>query len=119
MEWGLLPALQFVFESTHGDQYYLGLDAIELFNASGAPVAAHPSQVFANPDSVNDILGQGDARDVRVPGNLVVAPTPDSSDDSHSWLAPLAHSLCPGAANHVYFVFDTPVTLSLIKVCAQ
>ena len=51
--------------------------------------------------------------------NLVVAPKLDSSDDSHSWLAPLAHSLCPGAANHVYFVFDAPVTLSLIKVCAQ
>lgn len=89
---------QFVFESSHGDRFYLGLNAIDLFDASGAPIRVPPHIVHALPHSVNDLLPPGADRDARIPSNLVAPLTSleQRLDDRRAWLAPLAHSLHAG-----------------------
>lgn len=105
---------KFVFETTWGDPYYIGLNGIEFFDADGARVPVHGDQVYAIPASVNDILRDGERSDVRLAANLV-RKTVARWDDRRAWLAPLAHSLMPGQPNLVYVCFDHPVTLSMIR----
>jgi len=105
---------KFVFETTWGDPYYVGLNGIEFFDADGARIPVHGDQVHAVPSSINDILGKHEKRDVRLASNLV-RRTAARWDDRRSWLAPLAHSLMPGQPNLVYVCFDHPVTLSMIR----
>jgi hypothetical protein len=110
---------QFVFWTTCGDMYYLGLDAIALYDAQGQRIPVRPSQIHAIPSSINELArgggGDGD-RDVRVSSNLAKDYAPDTWSNSDAWLAPLAHTLQPGSANLVYIAFHQPVCLSMLKV---
>ena len=112
------PALQFVFWTTCGDRYYLGLDALALYDVAGNRIPIRPSQIFGIPSSVNDLSGRSEdgEGDVRVVANLSREYSPSSWANSDSWLAPLAHSLSPGAPNLLYIVFHQPVCISMIKV---
>ncbi len=110
---------QLVFWTTCGDRYYLGLDALALYDATGKRIPIRPSQVFASPSSVNDLPGVGGGGgegDARVPANLCREYNPGAWTNSESWLAPLAHSITPGSPNLLYLVFNQPVTVSMVKV---
>lgn len=53
-------------------------------------------------------------QDVRVPENLVNHDN-NTWDSSSAWLSPLATCSDPNACNLIYFVYDKPITLSMIK----
>ncbi len=69
--------MQFVFWTTHGDLYYIGIDALALYDVTGQFVPLHSSQVLAFPSSVND-LTPGSRDDFRIPANLVKEYNPRS-----------------------------------------
>ena len=65
---------QFVFWSTHGDLYYLGLDGFAMYDAVGVRIPLRTNQIAAIPDSVNALSREGG--DPRVPGNLATEYDP-------------------------------------------
>ena len=87
----LLPSgmmLKFVFYSNWGDFYYIGLDAIEIYDENGVKInVAERGMITAVPHSLRDL--EVSARDSRVPDNLVNDVSRDPSG-TNSWLAPLA-----------------------------
>ncbi|XP_046660981.1 katanin-interacting protein-like isoform X1 [Homalodisca vitripennis] len=103
----------FVFElvllSSCGDLYYIGLNGLQLYNASGSPITLSASNVCAHPPSVSVLEGM--EHDVRTPEKLIDGIN-NSPDGSHSWLAPIL----PGERNRIYIVFDTPTAVSVIKL---
>lgn len=105
--------LKFVFWTTWGDPYYLGLNGIELYDFHGKRVSANPTVVMAKPHSLCDLQDSSD--DVRVPANLLSGKDKNTWDASDAWLAPLASSLGSNQGNVLYIGFDTPIVLSLIK----
>lgn len=135
----LLPGgciFRFVFRSTWGDPYYLGLDGLALYDAEGRVIRLHPSQIYALPMSINDLydaesLKDGSQLDPRLPSNLALPPLDEANQpltsytrpgeytpwsSSRAWLAPLAHSLDPGMENELVLTFDHPVTISMIRM---
>jgi protein JBTS26 len=129
---------QFVFWTTHGDVYYIGLDGLALLDAAGARIPLRAANIHAIPASVND-LGPGSA-DPRIPGNLSLLFDPvyvgvsfrvwlcvgpclrvcvwqcRKSSNNQAWLAPLAHSLQPGAPNLLYIALNQPVALGGVQL---
>ena len=95
--------------ATHGDLYYVGLNAIELYDESGARIALDAGQVLAVPESINSL--ENVAGDCRTPDKLVDGYN-STWDATHMWLAPYLR----GNPNHIYVVFEKPVTLSMIKI---
>jgi len=87
----ILPSglmLKFIFHSNWGDFYYIGLDAIEVYDERGVKVdIADRGCVTAVPHSLRDL--EISTRDSRVPDNLINDVTRDSTG-TNSWLAPLA-----------------------------
>jgi hypothetical protein len=73
--------LRFVFPTTCGDPFYLGLDAVALYDAEGRRVRVPPWCVHATPASVNELEASGGApegaggADVRIPANLAFMPS--------------------------------------------
>ena len=109
---------KFVFLSNHGDEYYLGLDAIEMFDENGVlidlrGVSSRGSLlnplIYAVPESINDVLANDIEeldhsgsihRDNRLPGSLfdygpVQFKKPwDYYVSKHTgWLSPLSKSM--------------------------
>lgn len=80
----------FVFQlqlfSTWGDMYYIGLNAIEMYDAVGQKITLTANNIAAYPDSVNVL--EGISNDVRTPEKLVDGYN-DSRDGHHMWLAPV------------------------------
>ena len=104
---------------THGDEYYIGLQSVELYDTSGKLISqdTRPNmKIHAAPHSVNilkEFRRGGYAFDERVPEKLL---NRDHASPSNCWLAPVAHTLQPGTWNKLYVTFDEPVALSMIKV---
>eukprot|EP01041_Mallomonas_annulata_P001688 gene1688-3265_t len=73
--------------STWGDPFYVGLNGIELFDASGEALSLGSgiSQITADPDDINVLPEYVD--DPRVVGNLLNGIN-FTKDDLHVWLAP-------------------------------
>ena len=105
---GFIYQLQLL--STHGDQYYVGLNAIEIFNSNGDRIALTANgrltshnpfhryfylpcasnrflpDVAAYPNNVNDLPGvQNDVRTV----DKLVDRVNNTQDGAHMWLAPI------------------------------
>ncbi|KAF0695250.1 Aste57867_13918 [Aphanomyces stellatus] len=99
--------LKFVLWSTWGDPYYVGLNGFELYDALGKRLPP-PTLVAASPAGLADVNVK---HDVRVVDNLFNGQN-NTWDASEAWLAPLASSL----GNVVYAVYDSLISLSLIKV---
>jgi len=103
----------FVFKlellDTWGDNYYIGLNGIELFDEYGKLIKLSDKEITAFPSSVN-ILGPTVA-DVRTPDKLVDGIN-NCNSGQHCWLAPFL----PGQINFVYIVFDRPVTVSNVHI---
>lgn len=68
--------LKLVFSSSCGDPYYVGLDALALYDAAGVRICVRPWQVHALPSSVA-ASASDTAGDVRTAANLAFAPPPD------------------------------------------
>uniref|UniRef100_A0A3Q4HZ06 Katanin interacting protein n=1 Tax=Neolamprologus brichardi TaxID=32507 RepID=A0A3Q4HZ06_NEOBR len=68
-----------------------------------------PPDIAAFPDSVNVL--DNVSGDVRTPDKLIDGVN-CTHDGRHMWLAPVL----PGLVNHVYVIFDHPVTVSMIKL---
>ncbi|KAG1662701.1 Protein KIAA0556 [Nymphon striatum] len=95
--------------STWGDQYYVGLNGLQMFNAHGQKIPLDENNISAYPSSVNILENVSD--DIRTPDKLI-NDIHNCSDSQHSWLAPIL----PGIVNRVFIIFDYPVTVSMIKL---
>ncbi|XP_065066463.1 katanin-interacting protein-like isoform X2 [Rhopilema esculentum] len=108
----LLPT-GFVFQirlfSTWGDPYYIGLNGLEFYNERGTKIPLDENNITAFPHSVNVL--EGIENDMRTPEKLV-DDVNDTYDASHMWLAPIF----PGVINVIYIVFDSPISLSMMKL---
>ncbi|XP_014240626.1 protein KIAA0556-like isoform X3 [Cimex lectularius] len=100
---------QFQLLSTWGDSYYIGLNGIELYDMNGIAIPISETNIGAYPSSVNILDGIED--DVRTPDKLLDGIN-TTTDGRHMWLAPIL----PGIINTVYITFDTPTTVSIIKL---
>lgn len=128
--------IQFVIFSTWNDQYYCGLDGIELYDRLGRKIILDESSKFKNcfffcfttiyaivtilflfcfldicayPESINVL--EGVSGDVRTPDKLIDGINNDTNG-AHSWLAPIITK----CLNRIYIVFDYPVSLSVVKL---
>ncbi|XP_053220052.1 katanin-interacting protein isoform X2 [Podarcis raffonei] len=100
---------QFQLLTSWGDPYYIGLNGLELHNERGEKILLSENNIAAFPDSVNIL--EGVCGDVRTPDKLIDGVN-DTSDGRHTWLAPIL----PGLVNRVYVIFDSPTTVSMIKL---
>lgn len=109
--------LKFIFWTTWGDPYYLGLNGMEIYDFHGKKLQFAPQVITAQPYSIAEVSGKsgGSADDVRVPENLLNGRNKNKWDASDAWLAPLASSLGKYEGNIVYVVFDAPIVISMIK----
>lgn len=101
--------LDFDMFSTWGDKFYIGLCGIEVFDETGSPVWIDGSRVRADPANLNDlpeVSGDPRSEDKLVDGQFL------TSDDMHSWLAPLAQ----GRPNKLRLDLGSKKTVSLIRV---
>ncbi|CAI5791774.1 Uncharacterized protein PODLI_1B000179 [Podarcis lilfordi] len=100
---------QFQLLTSWGDPYYIGLNGLELYNERGEKIFLSENNIAAFPDSVNIL--EGVCGDVRTPDKLIDGVN-DTTDGRHTWLAPIL----PGLVNRVYVIFDSPTTVSMIKL---
>ncbi|XP_065181377.1 protein KATNIP homolog [Sycon ciliatum] len=93
--------------TTWGDQFYVGLNGVQLCNEHGQLLEPH--LVTAFPESCNVLP---DVRnDCRTPDKLVNGVN-DTFDGREMWLAPIL----PEVVNEVYLVFEVPVSVSMVKL---
>uniref|UniRef100_A0A1B6E268 KATNIP domain-containing protein n=1 Tax=Clastoptera arizonana TaxID=38151 RepID=A0A1B6E268_9HEMI len=100
---------QLLLLSTWGDPYYVGLNAIQMYDSQGNLIYLNETNISAHPFSIN-ILDDID-NDVRTPDKLIDGIN-DTTDGRHMWLAPIL----PGEINRVYILFNTPVAVSMVKL---
>ncbi|CAH1391154.1 unnamed protein product [Nezara viridula] len=100
---------QFQLMSSWADNYYIGLNGIELYDVSGKVINISEDQISAFPSSVNTLGGICD--DVRTPDKLVNGIN-NTCDGQNMWLAPIL----PNIVNNVYITFDCLTTVSMIKI---
>ncbi|CAB4005620.1 Hypothetical predicted protein [Paramuricea clavata] len=93
--------------TTWGDQYYVGLNGIEVFNSAGKPVQI--SKITADPSDIN-ILPEYN-KDPRVVSNLIDGVY-FTRDDMHLWLAPFTE----GKNHFIYIEFKEVSTLAMIRI---
>eukprot|EP00111_Clytia_hemisphaerica_P015485 TCONS_00045727-protein len=103
----------FVFQirllSSWGDQYYIGLNGIQIYDQYGDLIQLTDNNITAYPHSCNVLEAVKD--DLRTPDKLV-DDVNDTYDGRHMWLAPVF----PGQPNIIYIVFDEPITVSMLKI---
>ena len=109
LPWGQRLSLELL--STWGDEHYIGLAAIELWDAAGASLRpTDPTrQLHAEPAGVYALPGLQD--DPRTPAKLfdgVLA----TCDSCHMWLAPFS----PGERHLLAVVLDRPASLARLRV---
>ncbi|XP_056018588.1 protein KATNIP homolog isoform X4 [Ostrea edulis] len=95
--------------STWGDPYYVGLNGIEIYDASHNKIELTETNIAAYPDSVNVLANI--QNDVRTPDKLIDGIN-GTADGRHMWLAPIL----PTTLNRVYVIFDQPTAVSMIKI---
>lgn len=118
--------VQLIIFSSWGDQYYCGLNGLELYNQYGKKIVLEEQSLYicekkcqlvmsclvdicAYPESVNslpDVVG-----DVRTPTKLIDGVNDDHTG-SHAWLAPII----PKHLNRIYVVMDQPIVVSVVKL---
>jgi Domain of unknown function (DUF4457) len=130
----------FTFYTNYTDPYYIGLDAIEMFDSKGKKIDVL-SQATVNtlPPSITE-LGLSEPNDDRSASNLFKPRSPNSS---YMWLSPLCrntteeerrltvrrvqtNSTASTSTDDAYILpkqnvlivmFDTPVVISVIRYC--
>eukprot|EP00003_Mantamonas_plastica_P023604 TRINITY_DN4276_c0_g3_i3.p1 TRINITY_DN4276_c0_g3~~TRINITY_DN4276_c0_g3_i3.p1 ORF type:complete len:1293 (-),score=428.89 TRINITY_DN4276_c0_g3_i3:1816-5694(-) len=103
--------LSFNIQANHGDPYFVGMSAIEIFNSAGSKVSLMmpEHQIVANPADINVLEEYED--DPRVATNLVNG-TPYTCDAHHMWLAPFSK----GHDHLIVINLDEPTCISLIRI---
>ncbi|CAD6184310.1 unnamed protein product [Caenorhabditis auriculariae] len=100
----------FVFQlrllSTWGDEFYIGLNGIEMYNRHGELLRL---KQHTFPESVNILPSIVD--DPRRSENLIDGVN-DTDRPSHMWLTPLLPNRCA----RIFLVFDTPTYISRLVV---
>uniref|UniRef100_A0A0N5AIG6 DUF4457 domain-containing protein n=1 Tax=Syphacia muris TaxID=451379 RepID=A0A0N5AIG6_9BILA len=93
--------------STWGDEFYIGLNGIELYDENDELVELQPQNIAAFPESVNILPGvNGDPRTCE---NLINGIN-ETTCASHMWLTPILPNRCV----RVFIVFDYP--MAIIKI---
>lgn len=96
--------------STWGDQFYVGLTALEVLDGNLAPMVRDEVKLDAYPRDLNDL--EGVEGDVRTLPNLFDGVC-CTMDDQHMWLAPFLKAEAAEAAgnisdrNYLRILFDT------------
>ncbi|CAJ0565167.1 unnamed protein product, partial [Mesorhabditis spiculigera] len=103
----------FIFQlrllSTWGDEFYVGLNGIELLDRRDRPLKLRPHNLAAFPESIN-ILPMVDG-DPRTSENLIDGCN-DTERPEHMWLTPLL----PNRVARIFIIFDEPTFVSKILV---
>ncbi|CAB3407540.1 unnamed protein product [Caenorhabditis bovis] len=103
----------FVFQlrllSTWGDEYYIGLNGVELYDDRGRLIDVKLHNLAAFPESVNILPSI--KNDLRVSDNLINGIN-DTDEARHMWLT----ALLPNRCARVFFVFDAPTYVAKIVV---
>ncbi|XP_013084186.2 katanin-interacting protein-like isoform X2 [Biomphalaria glabrata] len=100
---------QFQLFNTWGDQYYIGLNGLEFYDAAFHKIELTQTNIAAYPDSVNVL--DNVINDARTPDKLIDGFN-DTNDGRHMWLAPIL----PSIINRIYVIFDQPTSVSMIKL---
>ncbi|XP_059167114.1 katanin-interacting protein-like isoform X2 [Physella acuta] len=100
---------QFQLFSSCGDQYYIGLNGLECYDAAFQKIELTQNNIAAYPDSVNVL--DNVSNDARTPDKLIDGFN-DTNDGRHMWLAPIL----PTIINRIYVIFDQPTSVSMIKL---
>ncbi|XP_067672341.1 katanin-interacting protein-like isoform X2 [Haliotis asinina] len=95
--------------TTWGDQYYVGLNGIQVYDSCFNIIQLTDNNISAFPESCNVLDNINN--DVRTPDKLIDGQN-DTTDGKHMWLAPVL----PSIVNRVYIIFDQPTTISMIKI---
>ncbi|KAE9554629.1 hypothetical protein FO519_002189 [Halicephalobus sp. NKZ332] len=103
----------FIFQlrllSTWGDEFYIGLNGIELYNRRNHRIQLRPQNIAAFPESVN-ILPSVE-QDPRSSDKLIDGEN-DTRKAYHMWLTPVL----PNRYSRVFIIFDCPTFVSRIRV---
>ncbi|RLN94387.1 hypothetical protein BBJ28_00008431 [Nothophytophthora sp. Chile5] len=103
--------VKFVFMSTWGDTFYLGLNGVEVYDRENALIPLSSELIDAQPRDINVLKEPGGALDVRTLDKLYDGVN-NTYDDRHMWLAP--HT--PTHPNKLVLFFNEPVTISKIRL---
>ena len=95
--------------STWGDNFYVGLSGIEIFDNEGNQVIINPEDIMANPPDINILPGYNN--DPRTVDKLVDKHW-FTKDDLHVWLAPFT----PGKEHKIQIDFPKFITISMIRI---
>lgn len=103
----------FIFQlrllSSWGDEFYIGLNGIELYDRQDKRINVGPHNLAAFPESVNILPSvEGDPRACL---NLINGCN-DTDRAEQMWLTPMLPNRCA----RVFFVFDDPVAVSSIII---
>uniref|UniRef100_A0A915NXV0 KATNIP domain-containing protein n=1 Tax=Meloidogyne floridensis TaxID=298350 RepID=A0A915NXV0_9BILA len=103
----------FIFQlrllSTWGDEFYIGLNGIELFNRQDKLIRLHPQNLAAFPESVNCLTSVKD--DPRTSDKLIDGCN-DTNKPYHMWLTPIL----PNSCARIFVIFDTPTYVTRIRI---
>ncbi|GMF41958.1 unnamed protein product [Phytophthora fragariaefolia] len=103
--------IKFVFTSTWGDEFYLGLNGVEIYDHDNQLIPLCSEIIDAQPRDINILKESGATQDVRTLDKLYDGVY-NTYDDRHMWLAP--HT--PSHPNKLVIFFNEPVTISKIRL---
>jgi hypothetical protein len=101
--------LVFNIISTWGDNHYVGLSGIEIFDNEGSQVKLNPEDIMANPPDINILPGY--INDPRTVDKLVNKHC-FTGDDLHVWLAPFTR----GQEHTIQIDLPKFTTISMIRI---
>ena len=99
-----------IISSTYGDPFYVGLNGLVLYDSMNNEIDLNEENITASPRDINILAEEegGEGTDARTLDKLYDGVN-DTFDDQHMWLAPLRD-------NTIYIFFDSPVSISLVKI---
>ncbi|CAH8560633.1 unnamed protein product [Schistosoma turkestanicum] len=106
---------QFNIFSSWYDQFYVGLDGIQLLSYDGNIIPINKNEIYAYPSSVNDLqLNQSLFPDLRTVDKLVdnVISNNYNEMSKHCWLSPII----PKIINKIFIVFNRPICIAGVRL---
>ncbi|KAI1708264.1 Protein KATNIP like protein [Ditylenchus destructor] len=103
----------FIFQlrllSSWGDEFYIGLNGIELYNRRNHLMKLKLQNLAAFPESVNVLpTVNGDPRS----SEKLIDGVNDTNKPQHMWLTPIL----PNRYGRIFLIFDSPTFLSRIRI---